>query len=304
MADLNYAETYQQALAQKFVVGVKFAALYDPSGTSTNAYRYVNAKTIQIPRLDVTGMTDHDRDGLSTAARNYDNSWETKTLEHDRKWETLVDPADIDETNMAASIGNITAVFTNEHLFPEMDKYMASKLYDEVDSDSDVEINTDSSSSGSELLEVFDKLYENIQEAEVPDLENVKLYITPAKNTLLKQALDASRSLGRDNSNTEINRAVTVLDEVERIVVPSDRMKSLYDYTEGAEADSDAVQIHMILVHPKAVIAPVKVDSVFIDEPSAKTNGKYYYYQRMYWDVFGLERKLPAIQINAESTSA
>ena len=115
MAALNYAEVFQAGLTgQKFTVGVKFAELYDPSGTNTNMIKFLGGKIIQISVLTVDGMRDHNRDTIALATRRHDNTWEAKTLSHDRYWETLVDPVDVDETNMEVTIGNITSVFVNE----------------------------------------------------------------------------------------------------------------------------------------------------------------------------------------------
>ena len=43
-------------------------------------------------------MVDVDRDSIGAYTRNVDNNWETKSLEHDREFRTLVDPVDVDET--------------------------------------------------------------------------------------------------------------------------------------------------------------------------------------------------------------
>ena len=297
MAALNYADVFQRGLqGQKFTVGVKFSDLYDPSGTSTSAFKYVDGNTIKIPVLTVTGMVDHNRDAIGTATRKYDNAWESKTLAHDRDYWTLVDPADIDETNMAASIGNITSVFVNEELFPEMDKYMASKLFTEVTSYGT--ISNAAVTTGTEVLAVFDTFMEALDEAEVPE-EGRILYVTPPINSLLKAALTSSRQLGTVNANNEVSRIVNMLDDVKRVTVPSARMKEAYTFTTGAVPAAGADQINIILVHPKAVIAPVKIDQILIDEPSATTSGKSLYFQRQYWDAFLLEQKAAGCQINA-----
>lgn len=291
MAELTYAVIYQQALAQKYTSGVKFAKLYDPSGTDTNRFKFMGGNTIKIPKLSVTGMVDHNRDQVTAYSRKVDNSYETKVLSHDRDFDTLVDPADIDETNMALTIGNITRVFTTEELFPEMDKYMASKLYSEVATYGT--INNDAVTTSAEVLNVFDKFMENMDEGDVPEDGRI-LYVTPAINTLLKNAVDR-----RFQNEPSINRIIASLDNVERVTVPSGKMKEVYDFTEGAVAGVGADQINMILVHPKSVIAPVKIDEIYIDEPSAKTKGKSLYFQRQYWDVFLLEERAVGCQINA-----
>ena len=127
MANLNYATEYQKVLVQKFAQGLSFGALYN---TPNNAIvKWTGAKTIQIPRIKVGGYTDVNRDVVGNTTRRVDNSFEPKTLGHDREFRTLVDPVDVDETNMALTIANITRVFNDEEATPEHDKYMASKLY-------------------------------------------------------------------------------------------------------------------------------------------------------------------------------
>src|SRR6185312_2544233 len=152
MATVNYAQQYLQALQQKFTQGLSFNALY---GTANNAnIKWVNAKTIQIPRISVGGFVDVDRDVVGSFTRRADNDWETKTIEHDREFRTLVDPQDIDETNLALSIANITRVFNDEEKLPEMDKYAASKLFSEFGSYGGTADNT--ALTLTNVLDVFD----------------------------------------------------------------------------------------------------------------------------------------------------
>ena len=78
-----------------------FGALY--ATPNNGRYRWVNAKTIEIPSIATTGRVNGDRDSIGTAARHYDNSWEPKTLRNHRKWSTLVHPADINQTKSRPS---------------------------------------------------------------------------------------------------------------------------------------------------------------------------------------------------------
>jgi hypothetical protein len=296
MAVLNYAEQYQQALQQKFSQALRFNALYNTP--NNERIRWVNAKTIQIPRIDVTGMVDVNRDSIGAYTRKVDNSWEAKTLEHDREFRTLVDPQDIDETNLAVSIANITRVFNDEQKIPEMDKYMASKLHTEFETYGGVADTT--AITDANALTVYDDLMEQMDEAEVPS-EGRILYVTPPVYRALKNAEQIQRQIMVTNNNGAINRSVRSLDDVTLVTVPSSRMKTAYDFTEGAVPAVGALQINMILIHPMSIIAPQKYEFVSLDQPSATTGGKYLYYERLYWDVFAIERKVPGIAINRAS---
>ncbi|NNV07131.1 capsid protein [Geobacillus sp. MMMUD3] len=289
----NYAQLYQEALQQKFSEGLAFNALYNTPNNRT--IKWVNAKTVQIPRITTGGFVDVDRDVVGTFTRRADNSWETKTLEHDREFRTLVDPADIDETNMALTIANITRVFNDEQKIPEMDKYMASKLYAEFVAYGGVANTT--ALDASNILSIFDTFMEEMDDAEVPQSGRI-LYVTPAVKKLLKQAQEIQRMLTVTQNSGSVNRNVYSLDDVQIVTVPSSRMKTAYNFTDGAVPDPTAKQINMILVHPLAVVAPQKYEFVSLDEPSAATGGKWLYYERKYWDVFILQNKVAGVKFH------
>lgn len=290
MAMVNYAGLYLQALQQLFTEGLRFNALYNAPNNSI--IKFVNAKTISIPNIETGGFVDVDRDQIGSYSRKVDNSWITLTLEHDREFKTLVDPQDIDETNMALSIANITRVFNTEHKVPEMDKYMASKLYFEANRLGATVDNTVLTEAN--ILQVFDDLMEQMDEAEVPS-NGRKLYVTPAVRKMLKTAGEIQRSLSVTSGGSHVNRLVYSLDDVEIVSVPSSRMKTEYDFTDGAVVSATAGQIDMILVHPESILSPQKYELVSVDNPSAVTGGKYLYYERKYWDVFILEPKAKGI---------
>lgn len=291
MAALNYAKEYSQALAQAFPYSLYFGALYNTP--NNGRYRWTGAKTIEIPTISTTGRVDANRDTIGNAARNYNNAWEPKVLGNQRKWSTLVHPADIDQTNHVASIANITQVYNEEQKFPEMDAYTVSKIYADWTGQSKTASTTELTEEN--VLAEFDALMEKMDEARVPATGRI-LYVTPAINTLIKNAKQITRTINVETAGSTINRKVSRIDEVEIIAVPSTLMKTVYDFTTGWKAGVSAKQIHMFLVHPIAVITPVSYQFSQLDEPSATTEGKYYYYEESFEDVFILNKKADAIQ--------
>ena len=303
MPALNYATSYERTLDQAFPYVLNFGALY--ATPNNGRYRWVNSKTIEIPRLSTTGRVNADRDTIAQASRNYDNSWETKTLANERKWSTLVHPMDVDETNMTATIGNITQVFNEEQKFPEMDAYLISKLYSlwttSVSAEGYVGKTADTTVlSTSNILTVFDNLMLNMDNARVPANGRI-LYCTHEVKTMLKQATQIQRTWDVQSGADSINRAVSRLDEVQVIGVPASLMKTAYVFTTGYAPASSAKQINMMLVHPLAVITPHKYSFAQLEAPSALSEGKYVYYEESYEDVFILNNKADAIQFNVEA---
>lgn len=294
MATLNYAQQYAQALAQAYPYVLHFAALRSTENDAR--YKWTGANTIQIPSLTTTGRVDADRDTIGTATRNYNNAWEPKTLANHRKWSTLVHPMDIDETNQVAAIQNITQVFNQEQKFPEMDAYLVSKLYADWVAAGGTADTTALTTEN--VLSIFDGYMTAMDDANVPGTGRI-LYVTPAVNTMLKQAKEISRFV--QNGEGAISRAVRSLDEVRIEFVPSALMKTAYDFTEGWKAGVGAKQINILLVHPSAVITPEKYVFAQLDAPSAGSEGKYIYFEESYEDVFVLNKRKDAIVFNIEA---
>lgn len=290
---MNYATQYSRALAQAFPYVLNFGALYNTE--NNNVYRWVNAKTIEIPSISTTGRIDSNRDSITVAQRNYDNAWEPKTLTNQRKWSTLVHPMDVDQTNLVTTIQNITKVFNDEQKFPEMDAYCVSKIY----SDWTTLGNTADTTALTidNVLTVFDNLMLAMDNARVPVNGRI-LYVTHEVKKLINNADKIYRSIDVQSAADVINRTVNRLDEVEVIGVPSSLMKTLYDFSQGWAPAQTAKQINMFLVHPAAVITPVSYTFSQVDEPSAGSEGKYIYFEESFEDVFILNKKAGAIQFN------
>ena len=293
MAPLNYATEYSRALAQAFPYSLYFGALYNTP--NNNTYRWINAKTIEIPSISTSGRVDSDRDTIATAQRNYDNAWETKTLSNQRKWSTLVHPMDVDQTNMVATIANITRVFNEEQKFPEMDAYTVSKIYSDWTALGNVA--DDTVITKDTALAVFDKLMLAMDNARVPANGRI-LYVTNEVKYILKESEKIYRSIDVTKNNNTVDRIVNRLDEVEIVAVPAPLMMTKYNFTNGWAPAGDADQINMFLVHPSAVITPVSYSFSQLDQPSAGSEGKYIYFEESFEDAFILNKKAGAIQYN------
>lgn len=304
MPALNYATEYSRELANAFPYVLNFGALY--ATPNNNRYRWVNAKTIEIPSISTTGRIASDRDTIATAQRNYNNAWETKTLTNQRKWSTLVHPADISQTNTVTSISNITQVFNETQKFPEMDAYTVSKIYTDwlaTSDESGIARTADKTVlTEANVLTVFDSMMLAMDNERVPVNGRI-LYVTHEIKTLLKNAQNIKRNWNVQTRDNTINRTVSRIDEVEVIGVPATLMKTKYDFTTGWKASDDASQINMMLVHPLAVITPVSYTFSKLDEPSAGSEGKYIYFEESFEDVFILNKKSGAIQFNITALS-
>ena len=302
MPNINYANQYAQALANAYPYALNFGRLY--AIENNGRYRMgEDGKGVYIPRIKTTGRVDSDRDAIVQARRNFDNSWEYKPLTHQRQWSTLVHPKDIDQTNDVASIQNITQTFNETQKFPEMDAYLISTLYrlyttkDATDDEDAAKTADTTALTAQNILNVFDTLMEGMDEALVPANGRL-LYVTSAAHKLLKQAEGIVREFSVQKGGANVSRIINRLDEVEIISVPSALMKTAYDFEAGWAPANNAGQINMFLVHPTAVITPVSYEFAQLDAPSAMTNGKYYYFEESFEDVFILNKRKGGLAFN------
>ena len=216
---VNYATAYQKAVAESFYKGNLYTA--DLWNSPSNAlYTFIDAKHIKVPRLKIlAGRKDRARRTITQVEANYSNDYDVYELTNERYWSTLVDPSDVDETQAVVSIANITRQFNLDSKMPEKDREMFSKLYAEkVKYDGTDGIHTDTLTAQN-ILEVFDTIMQNFDEARVPAAGRI-LYVTPKANGLLKQAQALNRAINISDPQN-INRMVHSLDEVEIKVAPS-----------------------------------------------------------------------------------
>ena len=286
MAVYQYAEQFTQFLAQKYEKELCSDALLHSNPQIT----FLNAQTIKLPRLTLSGYKDHTRTAGFNAG-TISNDWEPKKLAHDRDIEFFVDPMDIDETNLALSVANIQNVFENEQAIPEKDCYNFSKLHTEL-TNFHGRIDSTTVLTAQNILAVFDEEMSKMDDAGVP-VDGRILYVTPTVNKLLKAA-DGIQRMITVNSSNAVNRNVHSLDDVTIKMVQSGRMKTKYNFTDGCVAAADADQINFILVHPSCVVARDKYAyiSLFTPGTDSRTADGYLYQNRNYWDLFLIERKV------------
>lgn len=293
MPGINYASQYYQNLAGTFQYSLHFGDLF--ATPNNGRYRPGSGRTIEIPTITTSGRVPADRDSISVAERNYDNAWEQKVLSHQRKWSTFIHPMDIIQTNMAATISNITQTMNNTEKFPEMDAYCISKLYKdwtESGKTADTTVLT-----AENVLTLFDQYMTAMDEDNVPANGRI-LYVTPAVKALIRNSDSITRNFDLASSSGSINRGFDRIDEVKIEWVPSKIMKTKFNFSEGFAPAPDSKQINMCLVHPDAVITPISYQFAQVDEPSAISEGKYFYYEESFEDVFILNKRSGAIMFN------
>lgn len=281
---INYAEQYTNQLRELYGQESKADALYH----SNSDIQLRGGKTIKIPTLSVSGYKDHTRASLGFSQGTYENNYETKTLDHDRSIEFVVDPMDFDETDTVVSLANIQSRFDRTQAIPEHDSYTFSKLYAEA-------VRVGATIKHDKLtienvLKDFDENLKTLEDKGVP-LDRMILYVTADYKTILKNAEGIQRTLDI-KSGGGIDRRIHSVDDIGNIVtVPSARFKTVYDFTDGCKPGVGAKQINYILIDPECQVSRDKYAYIHLFAPGSdsRTADNYLYQNRKYNGTFAID---------------
>ena len=290
MAQLNYAAQYGRELANAYPYLSYYGDLWNAG--ESQRFKPLQGKTVYIPSMKTTGAKAVNRDAIDGQfTRNFDLDWEAKTLQMDREWDTLIDPLNMIETNEVATIANVTKTFNELQKIPEQDAYMSSKLAKFAADFGGVVTTTPDASN---ILTLWDNALAYMTDQRV-NRDRVRCKVIPQVYKLLKQATGMTRFIEVTAGIRNVDRNIAKLDGVLIEEIPSDMMKTLYDFSEGFAVDDNATQINMLFYDSMAIAAPIIYDTSMISAPSAQSKGKYLYYERYYYDVFILKQRMAGV---------
>lgn len=290
MAPLNYAAQYGRELANAYPYLSYYGDLWNAG--ESQRFKPLQGKTVYIPSMTTTGATAVNRNAIDGSfTRNFDLNWEAHTLTMDREWSTLIDPMDMAETNEVATIANVTQTFNQFQKIPEQDAYMSSKLAGFAAQFGGVVTTTPDASN---ILTLWDNALAYMTDQRV-NRDRVRCKVIPAVYKLLKEATGMTRFIEVTAGINNVDRNIAKLDGVLIQEVPSDMMKTAYDFTVGFSVGESASQINMLFYDSMAIAAPVIYDTSMISAPTAQSKGKYLYYERYYYDVFALKQRMAGV---------
>lgn len=292
---VNYAVEYANQLANAYPYLSYFPEIW--AGENSTKYKPVNGKTVMVPSMTTSGAKAVDRDSIDGVFnRNWNNAYQAMTMSMDREWDTLVDPMDIQETNLVATIANVSKTFIEQQKIPEMDAYAAQQLAAFAGTTDNTAL------TAANILETWDGYLAAAVNARV-NRDRLIAYLTPDTYKLLKEAAGITRFIDAGTGIRNVDRNVGKLDGVLIREVPADIMQTAFSFTEGWVKDTAARQVNALIVDPLAVVAPIVYDTAMISAPSAQTKGKWLYYERYYYDVFVLNNRKSGIIANVVGTT-
>ena len=125
MNTMQYASVFMTELDKQLVEKSTTGWMEDNAGQ----VQYNGGAEVKIPKMTMSGLGDYDRNsGVAQGAVAV--TYETRTLTQDRGRTFQLDAMDVDETNFAATAGNVMREFQSTKVIPEIDAYRYSKIYE------------------------------------------------------------------------------------------------------------------------------------------------------------------------------
>lgn len=257
--------------------------------------KFVGARTVLIPDVDMQGLGNYDRDdGFVTGALTV--SSESYTMAMDRGRSFQLDREDNDETGIANLAGQVMGEFVRTRVVPELDAYVLSKLATLANTKSQTVTGTVASQIYKMITEAINKV-----QAVAGYSEPLVCFVDSTVWGALMNTTEVARQINvGEFKKGAVNTKVKYLNDVPIIPVSDDRMKTAYTFYDGvtnAESVDQTVGGFVpatgakkigILVLPKRAASLVKKSErirTFTPEQNQKADA-YLFQYRIYYDLF------------------
>lgn len=289
---INYVTKYGKTLDQKLVQESLTADL------ETQRLEFLGAKTIKVPRITTSGYQPHTRKKGFNAG-TLDNDFDTYTLGADWDIEFFADSMDIDETNEALSIANVSKTFIETQATPALDAYRFSKLYAEAQAGNKVNLTADKTN-------IYGAIKDGLKVVRKYGPQNIIVYVSSTAMDFLERSTEfAGRQFSVQAAGpSKIESRVTSIDGVIlKEVWDETRFRTLYDFTNGYASAVGSKAINFMIVSKTSVIVTAKHSFIAMFAPGSHTEGDGHLYQnRLYHDSFVRKQQLDGVYVNTNPT--
>jgi hypothetical protein len=305
---INYAAVFNRILDEKFYILPRTMWMED----TNPGIVWEGGKEVKIPKLSTDGLGTMN--GYRAPVGDLTLAWETKTLQWYRGRNLTIGRYDVDETNMALTVGNALKVFLNEKVIPEVDSLRIAAAaqgaiaYGKVVAQASADITTSN---------ILDLLMADIGKVQDKIGEGEQLYIqisTSLKN-LLERSTGITKYLNvRDFTVRSVNLKVEALNDQYIIGTPSAYMHSVFGLNDGTTAGQTVggvtfanlgANINWLIAARPAVDAIARPQISKVIDPDTNQDGEYWKIMfSLYHGLWTMENKGDGLLVNLDTASA
>jgi hypothetical protein len=283
-------------LASKFVEIIdaiyKRESLTARMDALTRPVDFSAANEVKVMKLSTVGLGTYSR-SAGYPAGDITATWETLTLSTERGRAFSLDRMD-NEESLGLVLGNLISEWMRVHVAPELDAYRFAAY---ATGAGNYVAASATLSTASQVLAAIDAAMAELDADEVPS-EGRLLYISTPLYHLLKASVTRTLS-----TETGVDRRVFTLDDMTVIPVPQARFYTAVDLNAGATSSvggfakgATAKDLNFLILHPSAVLQPVKLNQVkyFSPDTNQISDGHLWQY-RLYHDAFVYDNRANGI---------
>ena len=267
--------------------------------------KFVGAKTVLIPEMDMAGLGDYSRDtGYPVGSVTITDT--PYTLKMDRGRSFSIDAQDEDESGIAGLAGKFFGEFTKAKVAPELDAYVLSQLASYAKGAGQTVAVPDGSTFSASALSM---ILTGINDAgnEIGFDEELVVFVSPfAYNALMTSSeLSSYISVG-DFRRGGVDVKVKMINGVPIIPVPESRLYLAYNFNNGVDAGQEnggfsplfgVQKIGFVVAPRKGGSLVKKAEKMRVFAPSEnQLKDAWQFNYRLYYDFFVKKSYLPGVR--------
>lgn len=303
---LEYAAVFMEGLDQQLIEHSTTGWMEENAGQ----IQYSGGAEVKIPKMQMSGLGNYDRDG-GFARGAVTVTYETREMTQDRGRTFQLDAMDVDETNFAATAGNVMGEFQRTKVIPEIDAYRYSKIAGLAEENGKMKEYTPAKGG------ILERLAEDV--TEIRDRAGDCAEIVIAMNAKLAGMLDLEKG-GANIMQSGIFRQgaaelkVREIDGCPIIRVPSARFRTAYTFYDGVTESEknggfapteDAREMNWIVCLRRAPVAVSKTDVTRIFDPMTNQNANAWKIDyRKYHDLWIMDNGMEGILVSVQPKAA
>lgn len=308
--NINYAAVFNRILDEKFYIMPRTLWM-----ENTNpGIEWTGGKEIKIPYLNMDGLGDMQ--GYKAPDGDLTLGYETKELQWYRGRNFSIGRYDVDETNMALTVGNALKVFLAQHVVPEVDRLRIAKLAQSALGYGMTTVTAQATASIT-ADNILDLLLDDIAKVQDKIGEDEQLYIqiSTMMKTLLQKSSKIQRYLNvRDFSIRSATLKIEALNEQFMIGTPSSYMNSVVRVNDGRTAGQTVggvtftdlgPGVNWIIAARPVADAVARPQITKVIDPDMNQEGEFWKIMfSIYHGMWTMDQKSDGVLVNIDTTLA
>ena len=305
---INYAAVFNRILDEKFYILPRTAWM-----ENTNpGIEWMGGKEIKIPYVGLDGLGTMN--GYKAPDGDLTLGWETKTLQWYRGRNFAIGRYDVDETNMALTVGNALNVFLKEKVVPEVDCLRIANAAQGAINYGTVVPQAASDITAANILGLLLADIAKVQD-KIGEGEQLYIQISTGLKSLLEQSTQLTRYLNvKDFQIRSATLQIEALNDQYLIGTPSAYMHSLFGLNDGATSGQTVGgvtfsaangKVNWIIAARPAVDAVARPQISKVISPDVNQEGEFWKIMfSIYHGAWNMEQKGNGLLVNLDTTAA